>query len=55
MKATDYEMEKSEQSPDISLDCDVTAHVSCPEKVVFTEQDNTDGWIATDYTVELSR
>ncbi|MFT4947324.1 MAG: hypothetical protein ACI8TL_001566, partial [Natronomonas sp.] len=54
MKATDYELEESEQPPEVCPDCDVTAHVSCPEKVVFTEQDNTDGWIATDYTVELT-
>jgi hypothetical protein len=55
MKATDYELEDTEQSPEVCPDCDVTAHVSCPDRVVFTEQDNTDGWIATDYTVELSR
>jgi len=51
MKASDSELEERAQSPN----CDVTAHISCPEKVVFTEQDNTDGWIATDYTIELSR
>jgi hypothetical protein len=55
MKATDYELEDATQSSECCPDCDVTAHVSCPDKVVFTEQDNTDGWIATDYTVELSR
>lgn len=55
MKVTDYRTNEGEQSPPMCPDCDVTAHVSCPEKVVFTEQDNTDGWIATDYTVELSQ
>jgi len=52
MKA-DYEVDV-EQSPE-PADCDVTAHTSCPDRVVFVETDNTDGWIATDYTVELSR
>ena len=33
----------------------VTAHRSSPERTVFTEHGNTDGWIATDLTVELSR
>lgn len=28
---------------------------SCPEKFVFIESGNTDGWIATDSAVELSR
>ncbi|WP_436901649.1 hypothetical protein [Halovenus halobia] len=45
----------AEQSPELCADCDVTAHTSCPDRVVFVEADNTDGWIATDYTVELSR
>lgn len=28
---------------------------SCPEKAVFLEAGNTDGWIATDSVVEPSR
>lgn len=31
----------------------VTAHRTSPDRTVFTERDNTDGWIATDLTVEL--
>lgn len=31
----------------------VTAHRSTPERTVFTEEGNSDGWIATDTTVEL--
>lgn len=31
----------------------VTSHETRPGKVVFTERDNTNGWIATDVTVEL--
>lgn len=28
-------------------------HSTSPEKTVFTEPDNSDGWIATDYTVDV--
>ena len=28
---------------------------SCPEKSVFIESGNTDGWIASDLTVEVRR
>ncbi|WP_165872039.1 DUF7331 family protein [Natrarchaeobius halalkaliphilus] len=31
----------------------VTSHETSPGKVVFTERDNTDGWIATDVAVDL--
>jgi hypothetical protein len=30
-------------------------HSTSPEKTVFTEPDNSDGWIATDYTVAVER
>jgi hypothetical protein len=33
----------------------VSAYTSCPEKTVFTERANPDGWIATDLTVEIER
>ncbi len=36
-------------------DCDVTAHECSPRRMVFTENGNTDGWIATDTTVDLLR
>ncbi len=35
-------------------DSTVSAHQCTDERVVFTEEGNTDGWIATDLTVELS-
>jgi hypothetical protein len=38
-----------------AAECRVTAHQSGPDRVVFTEADNTDGWIATDYTEPLER
>lgn len=31
------------------------AHSTSPEKTVFTEPDNSNGWIATDFTVEIKR
>lgn len=30
----------------------VSAHQCTPERVVFTEEANPDGWIATDLTIE---
>ncbi|MDQ2049016.1 hypothetical protein RBH26_00810 [Natronolimnohabitans sp. A-GB9] len=33
----------------------VTSHETRPGNVVFTERGNTDGWIATDHTVDLVR
>ncbi|ELY52221.1 MULTISPECIES: DUF7331 family protein [Natronorubrum] len=33
----------------------VTSHETRPGKVVFTERDNTDGWIAADCVVDLER
>lgn len=34
---------------------DVSAHATSPDRTVFTESGNSDGWIATDLTVELER
>jgi len=31
----------------------VTSHETRPGKVVFTEQNNSDGWIATDLIVDV--
>jgi hypothetical protein len=33
----------------------VSVHRSSPERLVFTEEGNTDGWIATDLAVDLER
>lgn len=33
----------------------ISALRASPERVVFTERGNTDGWIATDRVVELER
>lgn len=43
-----------EESPDESIsDLAVTAHRTTPERTVFTESGNNDGWISTDLTVDL--
>jgi hypothetical protein len=31
----------------------VSAHRSSPDRTVFTESDNPDGWISTDITVDV--
>lgn len=34
-------------------DVSVSAHRSRPDRIVFTEEGNTDGWIASDLIVKL--
>jgi hypothetical protein len=43
------ESESESHRPDIAV-CE-----SCPGRVVFTEADNTEGWIASDLTVDVFR
>ncbi len=38
-----------------SGDATITSHEASPEKTVFVESNNRDGWIATDLVVELER
>lgn len=40
---------------DDTTDSPVSAHECSPDRTVFTENGNVDGWIATDTTVELRR
>lgn len=48
-----------DESPDVveraseDEESTVTAHCCTPECTVFTEEGNSDGWIATDLTVDL--
>lgn len=45
--------EPDEESPSLGSESSaVTALESAPGKLVFIEQENTDGWIATDHVVE---
>lgn len=43
------------ERPDAAEESMVTAHCCTPERTVFTEEGNSDGWIATDLTVDLGR
>ncbi|WP_330632071.1 hypothetical protein [Halocatena halophila] len=38
-----------------SADATITCHEASPEKTVFVESNNQDGWIATDLVVDLER
>ena len=38
-----------------AFECDVSAYESRPGRFVFVEEGNSDGWLATDVTVELGR
>ena len=40
---------------DEELPIGLRAHSTSPGKVVFTEPENSDGWIATDHTVAVER
>jgi hypothetical protein len=41
-----------EEEDDADPTQDIAAHSSSPERTVFTESGNPDGWIATDTTVD---
>jgi hypothetical protein len=45
----DADSEESDEEPDAI----VCSHEPRPGKFVFTERDNTDGWIATNLAVDL--
>jgi hypothetical protein len=49
--------ERIERDPDTPTDGrpTVSASHTSPDRTVFTEQDNTEAWIATDLTVDLER
>lgn len=47
------EVEAREAPP--TPDVPVTSHQSAPGRVVFVEDGNSDAWIASDLTVDLSR
>lgn len=40
---------------DEELVVELSVHATSPDRTVFAEPGNTDGWISTDYTVELER
>lgn len=40
---------------DTASDPPVTVHQTAPDRTVFVEDDNADGWIASDQTVPVQR
>ena len=44
--------EREQDSDDTRTEPSVSAHQSSPDRTVFTEDGNSDAWIATDLTVE---
>lgn len=49
--AVSQDREDEVPAPDES----VAALQSSPDRTVFTESDNPDGWISTDHTVDVER
>ncbi|WP_407075646.1 hypothetical protein [Natronococcus wangiae] len=49
----DADLEDPIEEPVEEPDAVVSSHEPRPGKVVFTERNNTDGWIATDLAVDL--
>ena len=47
--------ERVTESDSVPEASSISAHRSSPDRTVFTEENNSDGWIATDLTVELWR
>jgi hypothetical protein len=54
MEVTDTREARWEADDTESVPC-ISAFKSSPERTVFTEEGNCDGWIATDLSVTLSR
>lgn len=50
-RRTGVERRSPEEEPDVV----VTACETRPGRVVFTEEENTDAWIATDLAVDIER
>lgn len=42
-------------TPDEDASTSLRAHSTSPDRTVFTEPGNSDGWIATDATVDVER
>lgn len=55
MEVTEPKTPVAEEAPEQAVGREVTVHRSAPGRAVFTEKNNTDGWIATDHTVDLRR
>ncbi|EMA45383.1 hypothetical protein [Halococcus saccharolyticus] len=54
-RGTEADAAPDGRDDDTSLETTVSMHSTRPERTVFVEEDNVDGWIATDLTVSLDR
>ncbi|WP_185903197.1 hypothetical protein [Halonotius terrestris] len=54
MEITDTSKPDSDPEPADAAPC-VSVLNATPDRTVFTEEGNEDGWIATDYSVSLQR
>jgi len=54
METTDTTEPATESGSAADTPC-VTVCEATPERTVFTENNNADGWIATDYSVSIPR
>jgi myo-inositol-hexaphosphate 3-phosphohydrolase len=55
MKLDTAEREPLDDGPESRDSPNVSVHESTPERSVFIEAANTDGWIASDTTIEVTR
>lgn len=53
--AVDARSRREETEEPETFESGVSAYESRPGRVVFVEEGNSDGWLATDVTVELGR
>lgn len=48
--------EEESPGPDEDVpEMELSVHATSPDRTVFTDPDNSEGWIATDYTVDIER
>lgn len=47
--------EESSGPESTTPETELSVHATSPERTVFTEPGNSEGWIATDHTVDIER
>jgi hypothetical protein len=55
MEVTDGRDDAEHRADSDESGATISVHQTSPNRLVFTEQNNTDGWIATDHVVDLER
>ena len=54
-RGTEADAAPDDRNDTPSPETSVSMHSTRPDRTVFVEEDNADGWIATDLTVSLDR